>query len=587
MACHRRIAQTSAKLGFPEVTLGLVPGAGGTQRLPRLIGAEKALELLLSGDTIPASLAASYGLIDELVEADLLENAVQVATTLIGQPLKRTREIPPPSRPMNEVLEQSLQAADRKFKRRTAPKLIAEAVFASTSLPFDKGMQVEAELSDQSLAAVESKALRHLFFAERKAPRLVGGSESSDTGRKLERVGIVGFGTMGRGIAMAFADSGISVRVTDTSRETLETGLEQVRANYDQSMKRGRITPAEGDKRLQRISTAPEIAALSDLDVIVEAVFEDLDLKQKVFKQLDAIMKPGAILASNTSSLDIDALARVTSRAGNVIGLHFFSPANVMKLLEVIRGRHTEDTTVAAALGFAKQLRKTAVLARNSYGFIGNRMMEPYHREAESLVLEGSAPSAVDAALEGFGMAMGILAVHDMAGIDVGEKMRKGWPGLDPRDFRCSALLVERGWLGQKTGQGFYRYAGRERLPNSEVEELFRQEASRLGIRQRKHSDEEIRTRCLLALVNEGARVLEEGVALRGSDIDVVYTSGYGFPRELGGPMFWADTEGLPKIADGLKRLEQETGRLHWAPAALLVQLAESHSRISDWSAGA
>ena len=577
MACHYRIADPPAQLGMPEITLGVVPGAGGTQRLPRLVGTKTALDLLLTGKPVHASAALDLKLLDELATGELREAAIVAAARLAGTPIQRVRDLQPPEIP-GGLFEEALASARTRMRNRTTPGLMVAAVRAST-LPFAQGLAEEARLVEQSLAQLESKALRHLFFAERETHR-VRGLAADCRPREVANVAIVGSGTMGGGIAMCFADAGIPVRILDVDASALEKGLARIESNYNVSVKRGSLAAGDAAARRQRIQGSTAYADLQDADLIIEAVPENLSLKQSVFSTLDGVAKPGAILATNTSTLDINQIAAVTRRPAEVIGLHFFSPANVMRLLEIVRTDTTADDVVASALAVARRIRKIGVLSRVCYGFIGNRMMDPYAREAERAVLEGATPAQVDAALEEFGMAMGILAVFDMAGIDVAALTRR--ESTDPTEFRCSSILYRQGWLGQKSGRGFYRYEGRERKSHPEAEALFRQEARALGVTQHVPSAREIQQRCFYGMVNEAALILQEGIAQRASDIDVVYTSGYGFPRYRGGPMFWADSVGLPNIVNGIESLAWRFGSQHWTPAPLLVQLAREGRGFRD-----
>jgi 3-hydroxyacyl-CoA dehydrogenase len=578
MACHYRIGDPQAQLGMPEITLGVVPGAGGTQRLPRLVGPKAALDLLLNGKPIPAPAALDLQLLDEIASGPLRNAAIAAAARLASAPIRRVRDLQPPETPAG-FFEEALASARTRMRNRTTPDLIVAAVRAST-LPFAQGLAKETQLVAQSLAQLESRALRHLFFAERETHR-VGGLAADCQPRAAAEVAVIGSGTMGGGIAMCFADAGIPVRILDVDASALEKGLARIEGNYNVSVKRGSLAPEDAAARRQRIQGSTTYADLQDADLIIEAVPEKLTLKQSVFRTLDGVAKPGAILATNTSTLDINQIAAVTGRPSDVIGLHFFSPANVMRLLEIVRTDTTADDVVASAFALARKIRKVGVLSRVCYGFIGNRMMDPYAREAERAVLEGATPAQVDTALEEFGMAMGILSVFDMAGVDVAALTRR--ESSDPTYFRCSSVLYQQGWLGQKTGRGFYRYEGRERKPHPEAEALFRQEAARLGVAQSVPSVQEIQQRCFYGMVNEAALILQEGIAQRASDIDVVYTSGYGFPRYRGGPMFWADSVGLPEIVRGIESLAQKFGSQHWTPAPLLLELARTGRGFRDW----
>jgi 3-hydroxyacyl-CoA dehydrogenase len=568
MACHFRMADPQAKFGMPEMTLGVVPGAGGTQRLPRLIGTAAALDLLLTGQTVDVQTALQLNLIDEIAGGDLRRAAI-----------RRTRD-----RAISDatpgVFAQAAATAQTRLRGRTTPELTIAAVQGST-LPFSEGLAREADLVRKSFRQTESLALRHLFFAEREAGKLAKGGGTA-VPRDVSRVAVVGSGTMGGGIAMCFADIGTEVMLIEVDAATVESGIARIRKNYQASAARGRLSESEVSVRLAKITATTRYEDAGDCDLLIEAVPEKMSLKQSVFRDLDRIARPGAILATNTSTLDINEIAAVTRRPADVVGLHFFSPANVMKLLEIVRTDSTAPDVIATAFALARRIRKVGVLSKVCYGFIGNRMMDPYAREAERAVLDGASPGQVDAALEDFGMAMGILAVFDLAGVDVAVLTRR--PSNDPTYYRCSSVLYQQGWMGQKTGKGFYAYEGRKRQPNPQAEQLFREEARRLNVEQNPPTVLEIQQRCLYGMVNEGARILEEGIAQRASDIDVVYTAGYGFPRHRGGPMFWADNVGLDQIVRGMNTLAGRFGSEYWTPAPLLADLARTGRRFSNWS---
>ncbi|MFM1885165.1 MAG: hypothetical protein RL026_322 [Pseudomonadota bacterium] len=591
LAGHYRIADRNAKLGFPEITLGVVPGAVGTQRLPRLIGAENALKMFLDGKPVGAEEAKTLGLVDEVVDGDLRAAAVAYAQRLVaeGKGPRRIRDATVAPLSAERIAE--LRAAARKqHKGITTPELDIQAVRASWELPFLEGQAVERAISDGSLATPESSAMRHLFFAER-AVADVPGITPADKPREIKSAGIIGSGTMGGGIAMAFANAGIAVTLIDIDQAALDRGLATVRKNYDVSVKRGRMTPGDVEQRMSLIGASTSYDALKDVDLVIEAVFEKMSLKQDIFRKLDEVCKPGAILATNTSTLDINQIAAVTKRPGDVIGLHFFSPANVMRLLEIVRTDTTANDVVASAFALAKKIRKIGVLSKVCFGFIGNRMMDPYAREAQRMVLEGAQPAQVDGALEKFGMAMGILAVFDMAGVDVGVKVREANPeqgSPDPTFYRADAVLYSQGWLGQKTGKGYYRYeaGSRERHTHGEALVLLASEALKLGVAQRSDiAEREIIERCIYTMINEGARILEEGVALRPGDIDVVYTSGYGFPRFRGGPMHYADHIGLDTVVAGLEKYAAQGRPDDFKPAPLLKRLASEGKTFAMWQA--
>ena len=589
-ACHFRIADSKARFALPEINLGIIPGGSGTQRVPRLIGCAAALDIMLSGRSFDAHEARQLGIVDALSEGDLLAEAKSRARNLLAQGWQPRRTgqlaVPDTATAMDVLAAKRVEVA-KTLRNRNAPLVLLEALEAAVTLPFDQGLKRERELSDQVERATEGRAFRHLFFAEREL-RHIPGLDNNIAARQVRSVGIIGAGTMGGGIAMAFANGGFRVRLVEANESNLQKGLANIQKNYARSVARGSLSTEEQALRLARITGALDFSALAEADLIIEAVFENLDLKKDIFRRIEAVAKPGAILATNTSTLDIDAIAASTSRPQDVLGLHFFSPANVMRLLEIVRARDTAPEVLVTALDLAKTIKKIGVVAQNAYGFIGNRMMDPYGREAEHLLLEGATPEDVDGALEEFGMAMGILAVFDLAGVDIGHLVREERKALlppDPGYYRASAMLVERGWLGQKTGRGYYRYDNpeRKRTPDPEVIALLRAEGERLGIAQRKISREEIVQRCLFALINEGAKVLEEGIALRASDIDTVYTAGYGFPRYRGGPMFYADTIGLPAVLAGVENFAARFDAQYWQPATLLRRLAESGSSFSAW----
>ena len=590
LACHYRIAAAGSRLGLPELTLGIIPGAGGTQRMPRLIGLEQTLELLFSGRPVDAARALELGFVDQVSEGPLREAALAYARSVVaaGKGPRRTcdRSVDPATA-TPQIIERLKEKAMRQFPHRVAPFSAIEAVSAAVTEPFEQGLRLEEQIANRSKATVEAKAQIHVFFAERETRKIPGLAPGAP--REIRRAGIVGAGTMGCGIAISFANAGVAVTLLDVSEDAVERGRKSIADLYASMAKRGRISERQRDERLALISGARNYESLRDADVVVEAVFEKMQLKQQIFTRLDSIAKAGAILATNTSTLDINEIAAATGRPQDVIGLHFFSPAHVMPLLEVVRADATSLQTIGAAMDLAKQLRKTPVLAKVCYGFIGNRMMEGYAREAQRMVLEGATPRQVDSALENFGMAMGILAVFDMAGIDVGVNVHKSnadkYPP-DPTYYQSDLALHAAGRLGQKSGMGYYKYLPGDRTRHDDPAALaiLRGHAAALGVPQRQHSEEEILERCLFPLMNEGLRILEEGVALRASDIDVVWTSGYGFPRYRGGPMFYADTIGLKALRDGMLKYRQQFGPMHWEPAPLLNRLVEEGRTLADWN---
>jgi 3-hydroxyacyl-CoA dehydrogenase len=590
LACHYRVAVAGARFGLPEVTLGIIPGAGGTQRMPRLIGADATLDLILSARPVDAAKAAELGFVDRVVEGDLRGATIEFARQLIagGKGPRRTseRQVPAQSATTEIFAKQRAQAA-RQYPNRTAALTAIKAVEAATRLPFERGLLYETELANECKATLEAKALIHVFFAERET-RKIPGIPPDLKSRPVKKAAIVGAGTMGGGIAMCFANAGIPVTLIDVTQEALDRGLRVIADNYATTMKRGRLSADDVTRRMALIRGVLKYEDAADADVFIEAVFENMDLKRKIFAALDRIAKPGAVLATNTSTLDIDEIATAVKRPQDVVGLHFFSPANVMPLLEVVRTARSSPDTIRTAVDLARPLKKTPVLARVCYGFIGNRMMEGYAREAERMVLEGATPKQVDSVLEKWGMAMGILAVFDMAGVEVGVSVHKSnadkYPP-DPAYYQADFALVEAGRLGQKNGKGYYRYLPGDRTRHDDPESIaiIAERARKLGVPQRAHSEQEILERCLYPLLNEGLRILEEGVAIRASDIDVVWAAGYGFPRYRGGPLFYADTIGLKTLLDGMLKYRDIFGPMHWEPAPLLVQLVREGRSIADW----
>lgn len=590
LACHYRVASPGTRFALPEVTLGIIPGAGGTQRLPRLIGADRALGMIVEAKPIDLAQALELGIVDREIRGDLREEALAYTRELIasGAGPRRTgeRSVDPKSAG-EEVFSRWQAEARKRYPNRQAALTAVEAVRAAVSLPFEAGLVRETELVNGAKATTESKALVHVFFAERET-RKVPDLPADVQARPVRSAAIIGAGTMGSGIAICFANAGIPVKLMDSKSEALERGLKVVADNFRSQAKRGRLSEADAAKRAALVTPAREYGELAEADVIVEAVFESMDLKKSIFQKLDAAAKSGAVLATNTSTLDIEEIARAVRRPQDVIGMHFFSPANVMPLLEVVRTSVTAPDVIRTVMDLSKPLKKTPVLARVCYGFIGNRMMEGYAREAERMVLEGATPRQVDGALERWGMAMGILAVFDMAGIDVGVNVHKAnadkYPP-DPTYYQADFALHEARRLGQKNGRGYYRYepGDRNRHDDPEALEILRMRAHKLGVEQREHSDEEIVERCLLPLMNEGIRILEEGIAVRASDIDVVWTAGYGFPRYRGGPMFHADVIGLPAILEGMRKYARIFGSMHWQPAPLLEKLVKEGRTLAAW----
>ncbi|WP_198683486.1 3-hydroxyacyl-CoA dehydrogenase NAD-binding domain-containing protein [Peristeroidobacter agariperforans] len=592
LACHYRVAAVGTRFGMPEVTLGIIPGAGGTQRMPRLIGADQALEMIVTARPVDAGKGLELGFIDQIVDGDLRAGAIAYLRSLIaaGKGPRRTGEMTIPATSATaEVFERQRQQARKLYPNRNAAQVAVDVVQAATQMPFQQGLEYETKRVNECKDSVESKGAVHVFFAERETRRIPGLPDSLKA-RPIKSAGVIGAGTMGGGIAICFANAGIPVILLDANEQGLTKGLANVDKTYQSMVDRGRLSAEDKAKRTALIGTSLSYDALKNADVIIEAVFESMDLKRRIFTELDRVAKPGAVLATNTSTLDIEQIAAVTKRPQDVIGMHFFSPANVMPLLEVVRTTKTSDETIRTVMDLAKPLRKTPVLAKVCYGFIGNRMMEGYAREAERMVLEGATPRQVDAALEEWGMAMGILAVFDMAGIDVGVNVHKANASQfppDPAYYQADFALHDAGRLGQKNGKGYYRYepGNRSRFDDPEAIKIIAERAQQLKVPQRQHTKQEIVERCLYPLLNEGLRILGEGVALRASDIDVVWAAGYGFPRYRGGPMFYAETIGLNVLLAGMRKYQDIFGPMHWQPAPLLVELVERGLTIAQWEA--
>ena len=557
LACHYRCAVPSAKVGLPEVKLGLLPGAGGTQRVPRITGVQAALDMITSGNPISSVKANTMGLVDELLaDEDVVGGAIQYAKGLVetGAPLKRIRDISiDPSSIDPNFFDNARKQLARRARGQIAQDRIVSCLEAAVKLPIDEGLERERELFRELVASPESAAMRHIFFAERQAAKIKDIAKDTPL-RPIQKVAIIGGGTMGGGIAMCFANVGIPVVLLEINDEALKRGMGIIRKNYTITVQKGKLAEDKMEERISLISGTSSFDDIGNVDMVIEAVFENLDLKKEIFGKLDAVCKPGCILATNTSYQDVDAIAEATSRPEDVVGMHFFSPANVMKLLEVVRGARTADDVLASVMQVGKKIGKVCALSGVCYGFIGNRMLGGYGREAQMLLLDGCTPAQVDGALETFGMAMGPLAMGDLAGLDVGYKARQSRTDLpdDPKLYRMGTLLVEMGRHGQKTGSGFYKYdpETRKRISDSEVEALIIEEAGKMDIEQREISNDEILARCFYPLINEGAKILEEGIAQRASDIDVVYIYGYAFPVAKGGPMHYADSVGLKNVYD-------------------------------------
>ena len=585
MAFHYRVAAASAQVGQPEVKLGIIPGAAGTQRLPRLAGVAKAVEMCAFGEPVTASEALKAGIIDQIVEGDLLQGAVAFVRELVakGKGPRKSRERGDKlgDAATNAAIFESARGQARKTKRgMIAPLAAIDAVEASTTLTFDEGCRREAELFKECLFSDQSKAMIHVFFGDREVAKIPGLPKDTKT-LEIRKAAVIGAGTMGGGIAMNYANAGIPVLLKETSQEFLDRGLATIRKNYSNSVKKGRFSQEVMDQRMALITPTLTYDGFEKADIVTEAVFEGMELKKQVFGELDKICKPDAVLASNTSTLNIDEIASATSRPEWVIGHHYFSPANVMRLLEMVRGKATSDVVIATSMALSRRLKKVGVLVGNCRGFVGNRMLAPYGREAQFLVEEGALPQDVDSAIYEFGFAMG-----DLAGLDVGWRIRKEYKHLEKPGVRQPALadrLCEIGRFGQKTGAGWYRYdENRNRIPDPEVEKLIEQVSNEAGITRRTITPEEIIERTQYALINEGARILEEGIAIRAVDIDIIYLNGYGYPAWRGGPMWYADTVGLKKVYDRVCEFHKQHGEL-WEPAALLKTLAEQGKTFADF----
>ena len=588
LGCHYRVALPGAQIALPEVKIGLLPGAGGTQRLPRVLGLERALNMIVSGTPVLSDHLADTALFDRVFDAgaDLVDSAVAFAAEIADlRPLPRVRD---------RKVDYPNHEAFLQFSRNTvkamagpfpAPLECVETVAASVTMKFDDGLKFERERFIHLIQTDESKALRHAFFAERQASKIPDVPADTPV-RAIKKAAVVGAGMMGGGIAMNFANAGIPVVLLETRQEALDKGIATIRKNYESTVKKGKLTPEKVAQRAALVSGTLSYQDIGDADIVVEAVFEDLDVKETVFRQLDAVMKPGAILASNTSTLDLNRIAAFTARPQDVVGTHFFSPANVMKLLEIVRGAHTAKDVLASAMALSKKLKKTGVVSGVCDGFIGNRMIEQYSRQAGFLLEEGCLPEQVDKALEKFGFAMGPFRMADLAGNDIGWYIRKRRYRESPEITysKTADLLCELGRFGQKTGAGWYDYQAGDRkaYASQTVNDMIVRHSADIGVERRKIGDQEIVERLVYSLVNEGARILEEEIALRASDIDMVYLTGYGFPLHRGGPMFYADTVGLPKVLSAMARYAKGRHGDAWAPAPLLVTLAGAGKRFND-----
>jgi 3-hydroxyacyl-CoA dehydrogenase len=589
LACHYRVGSAGAKIALPEVKLGLLPGAGGTQRLPRLLGAEHSLNMIVSGATVPSEKLRGTPLFDAFAEGDLLQSAVSFARKVVseGRGTRRVRDIKPAMPNYEAFFAFARNTVKAVAGPYPAPLACLEAVAAAFDRPFEQGIKRERELFVSLMLSPESMALRHLFQAERAASHIKDVNADTVT-RPIKKVGIIGAGTMGGGIAMNFINVGIPVVLLEMKQEALERGLATIRKNYGGALKKGTLTEAALEDRLKLITPTLDYAPLADVDLVIEAVFEDMPIKKVVFETLDKIVRPGAILASNTSALNLDEIAGFTKRPQDVIGLHFFSPANVMRLLEIVRGAKTGKDVLATAMQLAKKIGKVAVISGVCDGFIGNRMIARYGAAAHDLIVAGALPQQVDAALQEFGLAMGPFRMSDLAGLDIGWAARKRRAAESPgRDFSNIADdLCVAGRFGQKTGAGWYRYeaGNRNPIPDPAVTAIIEQYRAKKGVTPRKVSNQEIVERCIYALINEGARIVEDGIAQRSSDIDIVYLNGYGFPPFRGGPMFYADQVGLAEVSRALTRIAASPGadRDFWTPAPLLARLAAEGKTFSS-----
>jgi 3-hydroxyacyl-CoA dehydrogenase len=579
LGCHYRVAVPGAQIALPEVKLGILPGAGGTQRLPRVVGLEMALNMIVSGTPVPSEKLAKTKLFDQMVDGDLMQGAIAFANKVAdARPLPKVRNIRIDYPNYEGFLQFSRNTVKAMAGPYPAPLKCVEAVAAAVTQKFDEGLKIERDLFLELVQTNESKALRHSFFAERAASKIPDVPEDTPK-REIKSAAVIGAGTMGAGIAMNFANAGIPVKILEMKQEALDKGLATLRKNYENTMKKGKLTQEKFDQRVGLITGTLSYEEIGQCDIVVEAVFEDMGVKETVFKKLDEVMKPGAILASNTSTLDVDKIASFTKRPQDVIGLHFFSPANVMRLLEIVRGAKTGKDVLATSLALSKKIKKTGVVSGVCDGFIGNRMIEQYSRQAGFLLEEGCTPEQVDKAVEKFGFAMGPFRMGDLAGNDIGWYIRKRRYVEKPEVTysKTADLLCEMGRYGQKTSAGWYDYkpGDRKAYPSQMVNDMIVKHSADLGIERRKVSDEEIVERLVYALVNEGARILEEGIAMRASDIDMVYLTGYGFPVFRGGPMFYADTVGLPNVVMAMQKYARGSHAEAWTPAPLLKRLAE------------
>jgi 3-hydroxyacyl-CoA dehydrogenase len=571
LCAHFRVSDTAARFGLPEVKLGLLPGAGGTQRLPRITGAAKAAQMVTTGEQIDSAEALACGLVDEVVD-DLRGGAIAFARRVLDEqrPLTRIRDRSDMLEGTDPALFDQVRAGmARRTRGFLAPELNLQCIEAAVNLSFDEGLAREGELFQKLSTGVQSKAQQYYFFAERAANKIPDVPRDTPT-IDIRSAGVLGAGTMGGGIAMNFANAGIPVTMVERDQAALDSGLNVIRGNYERTASKGRISQADVEARMALITPSLDKAAFGQADIVIEAVFENMDLKKSIFAELDEICRPGAVLASNTSALDINEIASATSRPESVIGMHFFSPANVMKLLEIVRGDATGRSVIATAMAVAKQIGKVPVLVGVSDGFVGNRMLAQRRVEANRIILEGATPAQVDKVLFDFGFPMGPFSMSDLAGLDI------GWDEATSTGTTLRDRMCESGRRGQKNGRGYYTYDPETRAatPDPEVVEIIREYATEQGVEQREVTDQEVLERCLYPMVNEGAKIIEEGITIRGSDVDVVWINGYGWPVYTGGPMFWADTVGLSEVVDAIGRYHAERGGRHWEPSPLLTRLA-------------
>lgn len=580
LCCNYRIAVADAKCGLPEVNLGLLPGAGGTQRLPRAIGVEKALEMVTTGKPISATEAHKLGLIDQIVEGDLRAEAIafaaqKAASGTVHPRVRDSEEKLQPARDNPMIFDMARTMIAKRARGFMAPEHNIRCIEAAVNEPFEQGLKTEAKLFMELMSGPQSRAQQYFFFSERQAAK-VQGMDKNAAIHSINKVGVIGAGTMGGGIAMNMANVGIPVTIVETKQEALDRGLGIVRKNYENTARKGRISEQDVQQRCDLIQGSLQLEDLADCDLIIEAVFENMAVKKDIFSRLDGIAKQGAILASNTSALDLNEIASATSRPEWVIGLHFFSPANVMKLLEIVRGEKTSDSVIATSMALAKRIKKVAVLVGVCHGFVGNRILFMRQAEADQLALEGASVEQIDKALYDFGFPMGAFQMGDLAGLDL------GWDKESSNATNVKDRLCELGHYGQKSGQGFYQYdEKRNPIPSSLTAELYSEFAAKANIERRDISNEEVLERCLLPMINEGAKILDEGIAQRASDIDVVYVYGYGWPVYRGGPMHYANSLGLDKVLERMNHYYKLTGSDFWKPSSLLVSLAEKGEQFS------